>query len=139
MLVERWTAASAVFYSILSLILIILIKETLNSKKSGLNYLNGFFKGINKVIGGLEKGAINMVSVAIAIATAGIIVGAVASTGLSNNLIIIVEAISGGNVIILLGLTAIPETPIFGKPSVIGSQSTQELVAFQTPPAGAPI
>ena len=55
----------------------------------------------------LEKGAINMISVAIAIATAGIIVGAVASTGLSNNLIIIVEAISGGNVIILLSLTAV--------------------------------
>ena len=107
LLFERWTAASAVFYSILSLILIILIKETLSSKKSDLNYLNGFFKGINKVVAGLEKGAINMVSVAIAIATAGIIVGAVASTGLSNNLIIIVEAISGGNVIILLALTAI--------------------------------
>ena len=48
-----------------------------------------------------------MISVAIAIATAGIIVGAVASTGLSNNLIVIVEAISGGNVIILLLLTAV--------------------------------
>ena len=45
-----------------------------------------------------------MVSVGIAIA--GIIVGAVSSTGLSNNLVIIVEAISGGNIIYLLGLTA---------------------------------
>ena len=33
-------------------------------------------------------------------------VGAVSSTGLSNNLIIIVEAISGGNIIYLLSLTA---------------------------------
>ena len=48
-----------------------------------------------------------MISVAIAIATAGIIVGAVASTGLSNNLIVIVEAISGGNIITLLVLTAL--------------------------------
>ena len=47
-----------------------------------------------------------MVSVGIAIATAGIIVGAVSSTGLSNNLVIVVEAISGGNIIYLLGLTA---------------------------------
>ena len=107
LLIQRWTAASSVFYSILSLMLIILVKEVLDSKKDGLNYLNGFYKGINKVIAGLEKGAINMISVAIAIATAGIIVGSVASTGLSNNLIIIVEAISGGNVIILLGLTAV--------------------------------
>ena len=107
LLIERWTAASSVFYSILSLMLIILVKEVLDSKKDSLNYLNGFYKGINKVIAGLEKGAINMISVAIAIATAGIIVGSVASTGLSNNLIIIVEAISGGNVIILLSLTAV--------------------------------
>ena len=48
-----------------------------------------------------------MVSVAIAIATAGIIVGAVASTGLSNNLIIIVEAIAGDSIITLLLLTAL--------------------------------
>ena len=38
-----------------------------------------------------------MISVAIAIATAGIIVGAVASTGLSNNLIVIVEVMLSCN------------------------------------------
>ena len=48
-----------------------------------------------------------MISVAVAIATAGIVVGAVASTGLSNNLIVIVETISGGNIITLLLLTAL--------------------------------
>ena len=107
LLIERWTAASSVFYSILSLMIIILVREVLVAKKNDLNSFNGLKLGINEIIAGLEKGAINMVSVAIAIATAGIIVGAVASTGLSNNLIIIVEAISGGNVIILLALTAI--------------------------------
>ena len=107
LLVERWTAASAVFYSILSLMLIIIIKEILAAKKNNLSYFDGFKISINSIIAGLEKGAINMISVAIAIATAGIIVGAVASTGLSNNLIIIVEAISGGNIIILLALTAV--------------------------------
>jgi len=107
LLVERWTAASAVFYSILSLMVIIVVREVLDSKKNNLSSFNGLKLGINKIIAGLEKGAINMISVAIAIATAGIIVGSVASTGLSNNLIIIVEAISGGNVIILLALTAV--------------------------------
>ena len=107
LLVQRWTAASSVFYSILSLMIIILIKEIISSKKNNLNLLNSLFNGFNKIIAGLEKGAINMISVAIAIATAGIIVGAVASTGLSNNLIVIVEAISGGNVITLLLLTAV--------------------------------
>ena len=107
LLVERWTAASAVFYSILSLFLIIIVKEILTSIKLNEGLLNGLREGYNKVITGLEKGALNMISVAIAIATAGIIVGAVASTGLSNNLIVIVEAISGGNVITLLLLTAV--------------------------------
>jgi len=107
LLIERWTAASAVFYSILSLMVIILVREVLAAKKNNLSRFNGLKLGINEIIAGLEKGAINMISVAIAIATAGIIVGAVASTGLSNNLIIIVEAISGGNVIILLALTAV--------------------------------
>ena len=107
LLVERWTAASAVFYSILSLMIIILVREILIAKKNNLTQFNGLKQGINAIVAGLEKGAINMISVAIAIATAGIIVGAVASTGLSNNLIIIVEAISGGNIIILLALTAV--------------------------------
>ena len=107
LLVERWTAASAVFYSILSLFLIIIFKEVLTAIQLNEGFLNGLRGGYNKVITGLEKGALNMISVAIAIATAGIIVGAVASTGLSNNLIVIVEAISGGNVITLLILTAV--------------------------------
>jgi len=107
LLIERWTAASAVFYSILSLMIIILVRAVLTAKKNNLSLFDGLKFGINEIIAGLEKGAINMINVAIAIATAGIIVGAVASTGLSNNLIIVVEAIAGDNIIILLALTAV--------------------------------
>ena len=107
LLFERWSAASSIFYSIISLFLIIFFKEIISANKEGQKIIIGLKKGFNKVIAGLEKGALNMVSLAVAIATAGIIVGAVASTGLSNNLVVIVEAISGGNVIILLSLTAL--------------------------------
>jgi hypothetical protein len=48
-----------------------------------------------------------MVGVGIAIATAGVIVGAVGSTGLSTNLIIVIESIAKDNVVILLLLTII--------------------------------
>ena len=48
-----------------------------------------------------------MVGVGIAIATAGIIVGAVGSTGLSTNLIIVIETIARDNVIILIALTIV--------------------------------
>ena len=54
---------------------------------------------------GLKKGAINMIAVGVAIATAGVIVGAVGSTGLSTNLILVIESIAGDNVIILIALT----------------------------------
>ena len=107
LLVERWTAATAVFYSILSLMIIILVKEILSSHQDKEGIIIGLKKGYNKIVTGLEKGALNMVSVAIAIATAGIIVGAVASTGLSNNLIIIVEAIARDSIVTLLLLTAL--------------------------------
>ena len=106
LLFQRWTQASSVFYSIISLLLIIIFKQILDRDKNNLNLFNSIKSGLNQILAGFEKGAINMISLAVAIATAGIIVGAVSSTGLSNNLIIIVEAISGGNIIYLLGLTA---------------------------------
>jgi TRAP-type uncharacterized transport system fused permease subunit len=61
----------------------------------------------NQTLVGFQKGALNMVGVGIAIATAGIIVGAVGSTGLSTNLIIVIEFIAKDNVVILLFLTII--------------------------------
>jgi len=48
-----------------------------------------------------------MVAVGIAIATAGVIVGAVGSTGLSTNLIIVIESVARDNVIILILLTIV--------------------------------
>ncbi len=103
LLVERWTAGSAVFYSILSLMLIMIIQKIKikNLSNPRLLYFD-FLMGITDISKGMVRGAINMVNVAIAIATAGIIVGAVGSTGLSNAMIEVVEIISGGNIIILL-------------------------------------
>ena len=61
----------------------------------------------NQTVVGFQKGAINMVAVGIAIATAGVIVGAVGSTGLSTNLIIVIESVARDNVIILILLTIV--------------------------------
>ena len=99
---KKWTAGSAVFYSII-LLMGIMILQKLNLKK--FNFKNILFQinqGIQDIVKGMIKGAMNMISVAIAIATAGIIVGAVGSTGLGNAMIEVVEIISGGNIYILL-------------------------------------
>ncbi len=99
----RFTASYSIFFATIALIIV------------NLGYIlfkNPDFKvaiktWFNQTIVGFEKGALNMVGVGIAIATAGIIVGAVGSTGLSTNLIIVIEFIAKDNVVILLFLTII--------------------------------
>ena len=99
----RFTASYSIFFATIALIIV------------NLGYIlfkNPDFKvaiktWFNQTIVGFEKGALNMVGVGIAIATAGIIVGAVGSTGLSTNLIIVIESIAKDNVIILLFLTIV--------------------------------
>ena len=157
LMVERWTASSAVFYTIMVMFLIMfatrLAPAGLSRWTMTILYLApilvaaiyratgaaaqpslfwglgtallvvialGIMKNVREggagvalvasikdVFGGMIAGARNMVGIAIAVATAGIIVGSVSSTGLNNAMVGLVEALSGGNVYILLGLTAI--------------------------------
>ena len=99
----RYTAGFSIFYATISLILVNLINRIVKNP----NFKTGLIDWYNQTIVGLQKGAINMVGVGIAIATAGVIVGAVGSTGLSTNLIIVIETIARDNVIILILLTII--------------------------------
>ena len=108
LMVERWTAGTAVFYSIILLMAIIIIERVWRGMRSGEEApVAAFRTGVGLCYASLVSGARNMINIAVAVATAGIIVGAVSSTGLNNALVGVVEAISGGNVFILLGLTAV--------------------------------
>ncbi|MDB3949219.1 TRAP transporter permease [Candidatus Pelagibacter sp.] len=99
----RFTASYSIFYATITLIVVNLVYIVVKNKEFKVALKTWF----NQTIVGFEKGALNMVGVGIAIATAGIIVGAVGSTGLSTNLIIVIESIAKDNVIILLFLTII--------------------------------
>ncbi len=99
----RLTASYSIFFATITLIIVNLLNKIFKEK----NFKNALIYWFNQTVVGFEKGALNMVSVGIAIATAGIIVGAVGSTGLSTNLIIVIESIAKDNVIILLFLTII--------------------------------
>jgi TRAP transporter 4TM/12TM fusion protein len=99
----RFTASYSIFYATISLIIVNLAYIMIKNK----DFKEALKSWFNQTIVGFEKGALNMVGVGIAIATAGIIVGAVGSTGLSTNLIIVIESIAKDNVIILLFLTII--------------------------------
>jgi TRAP transporter 4TM/12TM fusion protein len=99
----RFTASYSIFYATIALIFVNLINILIKQPN-----IKGAIKiWFNQTIVGFEKGALNMVGVGIAIATAGVIVGAVGSTGLSTNLIIVIESIAKDNVAILLFLTII--------------------------------
>jgi len=99
----RFTASYSIFYATVALISVNLINKLIKQP----NFKSAFKTWFNQTVVGFEKGALNMVGVGIAIATAGVIVGAVGSTGLSTNLIIVIESIAKDNVAILLFLTII--------------------------------
>ena len=108
LIIKRWTAGTAVFYSILVMMAIMILQKIDYHQINNFSHiLKGINLGIKDIVRGMIKGAMNMVNVAIAIATAGIIVGAVGSTGLSNSMIEVVEIISGGNIVILLFMVMI--------------------------------
>lgn len=62
--------------------------------------------GLIETVQGLQEGARNMVGIAIACGTAGLIVGAVTLTGLGGRMTEFVEIVSMGNVLIMLFFTA---------------------------------
>lgn len=67
----------------------------------------GFKLGLLDIWEGLIAGGRNMISIGVATAAAGIIVGVVQSTGLVGRFVTLIEAVSMGSIMIVLILTAI--------------------------------
>jgi hypothetical protein len=62
---------------------------------------------VDDLIHGLKDGGTNMIGVAVATAAAGFVVGTVSLTGIGLVMTEIVETISGGNLMVMLALTAV--------------------------------
>ena len=107
LMVKRWTPGSAVFYSILLLMGMILVQHFWRPNQNDDSMGQRLIAGFSDVMQGMISGTRNMVTIGVAVATAGIIVGAVSSTGLNNAMVGLVEAIAGNNIYLLLGLTAL--------------------------------
>ncbi len=71
------------------------------------NLASGFRLGVQEWFDGMIAGARSMISIAVATAAAGIIVGALSLTGAHNVILEFVEVISGGNLMVLLVLVAL--------------------------------
>ncbi|MBC6438898.1 MAG: TRAP transporter permease [Rhodospirillales bacterium] len=74
---------------------------------AGQLVLRGFKEGVLDVLEGLITGARNMISIGVATASAGIIVGVVSATGLVGRFTTLIDALSMGSIHLVLILTAI--------------------------------
>ena len=107
LLVERWSPGSAVFYAILLMAGIIVINSLLAARTANQPVASGIQAGCITIFDAMVSGAKSMAGVTAAVGAAGIIVGAVSSTGLNNAMLSVIEAISQGNFYILLPLVAV--------------------------------
>ena len=106
--VERLSPDLSAFWASIFMIFIVLTQKPMMD----------FFRGNSNIFGrvkesladleiGLINGAKNMIGIGVATAVAGIIVGTVTLTGIGQVVIGLVETVSGGNIFLILLLTAI--------------------------------
>jgi len=106
--VERLSPDLSAFWASIFMIFIVLTQKPMMD----------FFRGKSNIFGrvkesfldleiGLINGAKNMIGIGVATAVAGIIVGTVTLTGIGQVIIGLVEDVSGGNILLILLLTAL--------------------------------
>jgi TRAP transporter 4TM/12TM fusion protein len=108
LMVEQLSPALSAFWAVLFLVFILVTQRPLSAWFRGRQGVGEQVKeGLRDLHSGLETGARNMIGVGIATATAGIIVGTVTLTGIGLVLTELVEAISGGNLLVMLLMVAV--------------------------------
>ena len=106
LMVIRHTPKLAAFNAIVVLMVIAFVREIAKALKNRTAIYKAVINSANIIGEGLIAGSRNMLSVALATATAGIVVGIVAM-GIGSMVVQIVEMLSAGNIFLLLVITAI--------------------------------
>ncbi|NLY65172.1 MAG: TRAP transporter fused permease subunit [Alcaligenaceae bacterium] len=104
--VEQLSAGLSAFYACISMIFQMLTQHPIIAFFRKKNVGPAAKQGVSETLTGLEEGARNMIGIAIACGTAGLIVGAITLTGLGLRMTAFVEMVSMGNVLIMLFFTA---------------------------------
>lgn len=133
LVVLRHSAEAAAFNAIWVLAAVMLFQHPVKAwlRKDRENVWQGFKKGVQDIAHSLSIGGINMVSVAMATAAAGIIVGVVAM-GLGGLITQIIDILSMGNIYLMLFITAVASLIIgMGLPTT----ATYIVMASLTAPA----
>jgi TRAP transporter 4TM/12TM fusion protein len=131
LIIVRHSPELAAFHAIWIMAIVMLLQNPVKAylKKEPIG--PAFKQGIVEIFSALASGARNMVAVALATAAAGIIVGVVAM-GLGQLITSIIDTISGGNIYIMLVITAITSLIIgMGLPTT----ATYIVMASLTAPA----
>lgn len=105
--IERLSPGLSAFWAVVSMLFLMLTRKPLQAffRKSVVSTaLKDSFKD---TLDGLQTGARNMIGIALACGTAGLIVGAITLTGLGLRMTAFVELVSMGNVLLMLGFTAV--------------------------------
>lgn len=107
LMVERLSPGLSAFWAIVALGFILLTQRPLQTffRKKDNVYTGSFKDGVIDLYASLIGGARGMISIGIATATAGIVVGAISQTGVGLVLADLVEALSMGNLLLMLILT----------------------------------
>ncbi|MCB1857846.1 MAG: TRAP transporter permease [Gammaproteobacteria bacterium] len=107
LMVERLSPGLSAFWAAMLMIFILLTQRPLMAMFRGSGGVGAALgMGFADFRTGLIDGARNMIGIGIATATAGVIVGAVSQTGVGAVLADLVEALSFGNIMLILILTA---------------------------------
>lgn len=106
LIVVRHSPELAAFNAVCMMSVIMIFQHAIKAYFSKTPLKPALFKGVIELFQALASGGRNMVTVAVATATAGIVVGVVAM-GLGQLVTTIIDTLSNGNIYIMLGITAL--------------------------------
>ena len=107
-LVNRLSPALSAYWACVVMLFILLTQHPIKAFFRGERASRAQWRhGLGDMLRGLENGARNMISIAIATAMAGIIIGTVSLTGAHQFIGEFVETVSGGNLVVMLLLVAV--------------------------------
>ncbi len=108
LMIERLSPGLSAFWATIAMIFVMLTQHPLKAMFRGTSGSENTFKmGWDQFLDGMSSGSRNMIGIAVATGTAGIIVGTVSLTGAHQVIGEFIEIISGGNLLLMLIFVAL--------------------------------
>ncbi len=105
--IERLSPGLSAFWAVVAMLFLMVTRRPLQAFFRKQAVVGPLIHGLKDMFTGLQAGARNMIGIALACGTAGLIVGAITLTGLGLRMTAFVELVSMGNVLVMLFFTAV--------------------------------